>query len=214
MSSPGDPGGCRMDRLRAGNRERACRQGATGAPSPRPSAGSGRLPLGGARGTPPPAGPEEIAGDNTTPAAVPEWLPPVVATGGAGEAADAPTAVDNAAIGGASPAVDNAAADASPAVDNAAIGAAKAVAPRRARRRRRGGDPTPLPGPTPPRNPNRRLPPPSRNRPPRRFRHPRRRTVPERPSRGGRKAPRNWFTGSISSASRWGTPDSDTRERS
>ena len=61
---------------------------------------------GGRGGTPPPAGPEEIAGDNTAPTAVPEWLPPVVATGGAGE----PTG-------------------ASPAVDNAAIGAAEAVAP-------------------------------------------------------------------------------------
>jgi hypothetical protein len=84
---------------------------------------------GGRGGTPPPAGPEENAGDNTTPAAVTEWLPPVVATGGAGEAADAPPAVDNAANGGASPAVDNAAADALPAVDNGAIGAAEAVAP-------------------------------------------------------------------------------------
>jgi len=72
----------------------------------------------GARGgTPPPTGPEELAGDNTAPAAVTEWLPPVVASGGAEEAADASPAGDNAAIG------------ASPPVDNAAIGAPEAVAP-------------------------------------------------------------------------------------
>ena len=84
---------------------------------------------GGRGGTPPPPVPEELAGDNTTPAAVTEWLPPVVATGGAGEAADASPAVDNAAIGGASPVVDNAAiggpeakrgSDASPRPDTAA----------------------------------------------------------------------------------------------
>ncbi len=48
--------------------------------------------------TGPPAGREERAGDNTSTAAVAEWLPPAVATDGAGEAAGASPA-DNTAIG-------------------------------------------------------------------------------------------------------------------
>jgi len=52
---------------------------------------------GGLGGTPPP-GPEERVGDNTAPVAVAEWLPPAVATDGAGEAAGV-SAADNAAIG-------------------------------------------------------------------------------------------------------------------
>ena len=53
---------------------------------------------GGRGGTPPPPGREELAGDNTAPAAVTEWLPPAVATDGAGEAAGTAPA-DNTAIG-------------------------------------------------------------------------------------------------------------------
>jgi hypothetical protein len=69
----------------------------------------------GARGgTPTPPGREELAGDNTAPAAVVEWLPPAVATDGAEEAA------------GASP-PDNTAPD-NTAPDNTALGALKAVA--------------------------------------------------------------------------------------
>lgn len=54
---------------------------------------------GGRGGTPAPPGPEEIADDNTAPAAVTEWLPPAVATDGAGEAAGT-SPPDNTAIGG------------------------------------------------------------------------------------------------------------------
>ena len=72
---------------------------------------------GGRGGTPPPPGPEEVAGDNTAPAAVTEWLPPAVATEGAGEAADASQGGDNTAIG------------APPAADDTAIAAPEGVAP-------------------------------------------------------------------------------------
>jgi hypothetical protein len=55
----------------------------------------------GDRGWTPPPAREEVAGDNTAPAAEPEWLPPVVATDGAGEEAGASpadnTAIDNTA---------------------------------------------------------------------------------------------------------------------
>ena len=53
----------------------------------------------GGRGeTPPPPGPEVLADDNAAPAAVTEWLPPAVATDGAGEA-DGTAPADNTAIG-------------------------------------------------------------------------------------------------------------------
>jgi len=60
-------------------------------------------------GTPPLPGPEERAGDNTAPTAVPEWLPPATAMGRAGDAAGTTpadnmavdnTAIDNTAVGG------------------------------------------------------------------------------------------------------------------
>ena len=69
------------------------------------------LPAGcrwGARaGTPPPSAREELAGDNTAPAEVIEWLPPAVATDGAGEADDASpiddTAIDETALDNTAP---------------------------------------------------------------------------------------------------------------
>ncbi|MEK6697073.1 MAG: DUF3108 domain-containing protein [Candidatus Deferrimicrobiota bacterium] len=87
---------------------------------------------GGRGGTPPPPGREELAGDNTAPVAVMEWLPPAVATDGAGEAAGTSppdnTAPDNTAIGApeavapaASPLPEaKGGSDASPPPDNAA----------------------------------------------------------------------------------------------
>lgn len=63
----------------------------------------------------PPPGPEERAGDNTSPAAMEEWLPPAVPADGAEEAA------------GASPA-DNTVAD-NTAATNTTIGGPEAVAP-------------------------------------------------------------------------------------
>jgi hypothetical protein len=64
--------------------------------------------------TPPPPVREEIAGDNTVPDGETVWLPPVVAAGGAGEAAGVSPA-DNAVTG-------------NTADDNTAIGAPEAVA--------------------------------------------------------------------------------------
>ena len=71
----------------------------------------------GREGTPPPPLPGEVAGDNTAPAAVTEWLPPAVTTDGAGEATAALPTGDNAAAGGPE------------AGDNTAVGGTEAVAP-------------------------------------------------------------------------------------
>jgi hypothetical protein len=83
----------------------------------------------GERGAPSPSGREEIADDNTAPVAVMEWLPPAVATDGAGEAADTSpaddTAVDDTAVD--DTAIDNTAPGAT-APDNTAVGAPEAVA--------------------------------------------------------------------------------------
>jgi len=55
---------------------------------------------GGREGTPPPPVSGEVAGDNTASTAVTEWLPPAVATDGAGETTGALPAGDTTAAGG------------------------------------------------------------------------------------------------------------------
>ena len=96
---------------------------------------------GGHGGTAPPPVPKEIARDNTAPLAPPEWLPPAVATGGAGEVADASppdsappdnTAPDNAArdyTAAGKTAIDPSGGAGTSPSDNTAPGASKAVAP-------------------------------------------------------------------------------------
>ena len=71
----------------------------------------------GREGTPPPPAPGEVAGDNSAPASVAEWLPPAVTTEAAGETT------------GALPAGDNTAAGDTPAGDNAAAGGPEAASP-------------------------------------------------------------------------------------
>ena len=79
-------------------------------------------------GTPPPPDPGEVAGDNSAPAAVAEWLPPAVTTDGAGETTGALPAGDNTAAGG-TEAGDNTAAGGPEAGDNAAAGGPEASVP-------------------------------------------------------------------------------------
>jgi len=108
-------------------------------------------------GTPSPPVPEEVAGDNTAPAAVTEWLPPAVTTDGAGEAAGTPPADDTVAgttaisapeavaPGESPPPEAKGGSDASPPPDNAA----KSVSSPSVQRPKPAAAPLPVPASAP-----------------------------------------------------------------